>query len=105
MVKPNIKGKVSAVKGISMQDRRETMFNKMATDKKFQESALLNTANRWATKYSFSGDLTYKGVSETKKSFKLAVDGKELQSKYVLTGTVQKPFLISGRAIAMASRK
>ena len=77
----------------------------ISPNKKFQEKAVLNTANRWAKKYGFDKDLTLKGVSDTGKSFKLAVDGKELQSKYVLTGTPQKPFLISGKGIYMASKR
>ena len=82
MVKPNVK---VSVKG-------------KAKSKSISEEKLLqNTANRWAEKYGFKGDLTIVSKNPT-GSYNLAVNGKPLTTKYVNTGKV----LISGKAIARA---
>jgi len=101
MVKPTVTtAKKTTTKGRGVD--RATLIERMKTNKEFRNKVLLNTANRWAVKYGFTQDLTFKGVSDTGKSFLLAVDGVPCKSKYVLTGTAQKPYLISGRGIAMA---
>jgi hypothetical protein len=84
MVKPNVK--VSA-KGKVVK----------AKPKLNDEQLLQNTANRWATKYGFVGDLTIVSKNPT-GSYNLAVNGQPLTTKYVNTGSV----LISGKAIARA---
>ncbi len=98
MVKPTIKGVVSK-KAVKTVDKA-TILSSLKTNKTLQDKYLLNTANRWSKKYNFNGDLTFKGISDTGKSVLLAVDGKILKSKYLLSGSKEKPFFLSGRAIA-----
>jgi len=101
MVRPNINVKGGKKKNSLKVD----LLKKFLSDKKFREKTLLNTANRWAQKYRFNGDITYSRLSDTKKSVHIKVDGKEAKSKYVVMGTVENPMLISGKAIAMATRR
>lgn len=94
MVRPTIKGTVPTKhKAIGTTDN----INKFKVDKQFREKVLLNTANKWAERNGFKGDITFKRVSETGKSFKIAVDGKELKRSYCITAGTN-PRLISPMA-------
>ena len=73
-------------------------------DKALTQKALQNTANKWADKYNFSGDLTVKGLAESGKSVLLAVDGKVAKSKYLVTGTRDNPSFLSSKALFFAKR-
>lgn len=109
MVKPTVKGgkTAKAVKFTkeSRAQEQEKMFKAFTKAGKFQDKVLLATANKWAEKYSFDGDIEFSRVSDTGKSVHIKVNGKEATSKYCLVGTMEKPSLISGKAIAMASRR
>ena len=83
MVKPTV-----ALKGAKKVSKDKVLMGnalieKIKTDAKFREQALLNTANRIAQKYGKAVDITYNGVQDSGKSFKIAFDGKESPSKYV----------------------
>jgi hypothetical protein len=104
MVKPTIKSE-KAVKGKKAGYDRSALIEKMKTNKEYRNKVLLNTANKWAKRNGFNGDLTFAGVSDTGKSFHIAVDGHKLTAKYVLVGNGDKATLISGRAIAFAGRQ
>lgn len=95
MVKPVVnqtKGNKKKAKGVSL-------IEALKKDKKLQERALQNTANKWAKKYGFNGDLTLSRIAESGKSVYLAVDGKETKRKYVAVGNIQSPKFVSSMAL------
>ena len=63
------------------------------------QNVLQNTANRWAGRpKGFDGDLTMKSIAPSGKSVILAVDGKPVNSKYIISGTGKSAFFLSCRA-------
>lgn len=81
MVKPNIK---EVKKEQSKVLLGNGLIEKVKADEKFREKVLQNTANNLMSKYGKALDVEYKGVSETGKSFRIAFNGIESKSKYVV---------------------
>ena len=99
MVKPTISVKpVTGKKASSNVISLQGAIARIKTDEAFRNQVLLNTANRLALK-GFSTDVSFKGVSDTGKSFKLAFDGKESNSKYVVIRYKDSVAFMSSRAI------
>lgn len=104
MVKPTIQVAVKQqkVKASPMMTGM-TLINEIKSNTALREKTLLNTANRLASKYGRVCDVTYKGVTESGKSFKLAFDGKESTSKYIVVNTKVagkiEPCFISAKAL------
>ncbi len=100
MVKPNV---VSTTKVATKNKvvRGNDLISLLKSDKALQQKALQNTANKWAKKSGFKGDLSLLGVSETGKSFHLSVDGKpqinpytQKNKKYAIVGTKESPMFV-----------
>ena len=80
----------------SIKTTNSDLAQKMLSDSKFRDKVLLNTANRWAKKYKFEGDLTLGSINkESGKSFKLKVNNTETKKFYSFCGKGTGTFLIS----------
>jgi hypothetical protein len=102
MVKPTISVKpVKAQKASSNLPtlRGDALINRVKTDEAFRNIVLQNTANRLAEKGSFV-DVTYKGLTETGKSFRIAFNGQESSSKYIIVPYKDSAVFMSSRVLS-----
>ncbi len=97
MVRPTV-----CVTGVTKSETKKSvkatnsdLAKKMLGNAEFKNKVLLNTANRWAKKYQFSGNLELGSINESGKSFKLKVDSKETKKFYSFCGKGAKTFMIS----------
>jgi hypothetical protein len=102
MVKPTIS--VKPVTGKKASSNLPTLrgialIDKVKTDEAFRNQVLLNTANRLAEKGSLV-DVTYKGLQESGKSFRIAFNGQESSTKYIIVPYKDSAVFMSSRVLS-----